>query len=93
MVRFYTTVRRGVRDQTFSMSERSVALITLVGFLAGVHSYVHFELTLVQEAGATIVAQMTLFSHVLDHVDVQRRLGQIERIAFATFVLLLRSAI
>lgn len=52
------------------MGERFVALITLVWFLPGVHSFVHFKLTLIQEARTTIVAQMALLSRVLDHVGI-----------------------
>lgn len=57
-------------DQTLPMGERLVALITLVGFLSGMHSFVHFKLSFIQEAGTTVVAQMALLSHVLDHVGI-----------------------
>lgn len=70
MIGLNTAVCRRVRDQTLSMGERFVALITLVWFLPGMHSFVHFKLTLIQEARTTIVAQMALLSRMLDHVGI-----------------------
>lgn len=70
MVGLNTTVCRRMCDQTLPMSERLVALITLVRFLSGMHSFVYFKLSFIQEAGTTVVAQMALLSHVLDHVGI-----------------------
>lgn len=77
VVRLYATMGRRMGDQTFSVGKCLVALIALVGLLSGVHPFVHFQLTLVQETGTAIVAQMAFFTRMFDHVGIQRRLGQI----------------
>lgn len=93
VIRLDSGMGRRVGDQALSMCEGFIALITLIRPLAGVHPDVHLELALVQEADPAKVAQVALDAHVLDHVRVQRRLGQVARVAFFTLVLLVRAAV
>lgn len=75
VVRFYATMGRRVCDQAFSVGKRLLALIALVGLLTGMHPFVHFQLTLVQETGTAVVAQMAFLTRMFDHVGIQRCLG------------------
>lgn len=93
VVRFDSGMGCRVGNQTLPMGEGFVALVTLIRPLAGVHPDVHLELALVQETGPAKVAQVALDAHVLDHVRVQRRLGQVARVTFFALVLLVRAAV
>lgn len=92
-VGFDSGVRSGVSNQTLSVGEGFIALITLVRTFASVHPFVHFELTLVQKARATVVAQVTFDPGMLDHVCVEGRLGQIFRMTHIALVFLLFAAL
>lgn len=72
-----TGMRQEMSDQVISADKRFIAFITLVGLRVAVKLLVCGELIFAGKTGTTLVAHVTLFTNMLEHVGVQRRLSRV----------------
>lgn len=93
VIRLDSGVGRRMGDQTFSVGKSFVALVTLVWSFSRVHSDVHLELALVEEARSAEITQMALGSGVLNHVRIQRGQRKIALVTLPALVLLVHAAV